>query len=130
MLARALHRLLPFHFSWDTNAAVEDAGVQKLPQGNGSAEKVVVKYPSNGGYSPGDTWGLYVNSDGRIEEMDYHRGGPAKLEVFATWPTTRRPDRLLFSLDHRGTRNGDPLHLFFSNVAVKLVGSNTWMDAR
>jgi len=36
--------LLPFHFSWDTNAAVEDAGVQKLPQGNGSAEKVVVKY--------------------------------------------------------------------------------------
>src|SRR5437660_12220203 len=32
--------LLPFHFSWDTNAAVEDAGVQKLPQGNGSAEKV------------------------------------------------------------------------------------------
>ena len=30
--------LLPFHFSCDTNAAVEDAGVQKLPQGNGSAE--------------------------------------------------------------------------------------------
>jgi hypothetical protein len=26
--------------------------------------------------------------------------------------------------------HGDPLHLFFSNVAVKLVGSNTWMNAR
>src|ERR1700730_7880451 len=77
--------LLPFHFSWDTNAAVEDAGAQKLPQGNGSAEKIVVKYPSDGGYSPGDTWELYVGSDGRIEEMGYHRGGPAKLEVFATW---------------------------------------------
>jgi hypothetical protein len=25
--------LLPFHFSSDTNAAIEDAGVQKLPQG-------------------------------------------------------------------------------------------------
>jgi hypothetical protein len=24
----------------------------------------------------------------------------------------------------------DPLHLFFSNVAVELVGSNTRMDAR
>ena len=47
--------LLPFHFSWDTSAAVEDAGVQKLPLGNGSAEKVVVKYPSDGGYSLGDT---------------------------------------------------------------------------
>ena len=56
--------------------------------------------------------------------------GPAKLEVFATWADYKKAGPLLFSLDHRGTRNGDPLHLFFSNVAVKLVGSNSWMDAR
>jgi hypothetical protein len=122
--------LLPFHLSWDTNAAVEDAGVQKLPQGNGSAEKIVAKYSSDGGYSPGDTWELYVGSDGRVEEMAYHRGGPPKLEVFATWADYKKAGPLLFSLDHRGTRNGGPLHLFFSNVAVKLVGSNTWIDAR
>ena len=123
--------LLPFHFSWDTNAAVEDAGVQKPPLENGSAEKVVVKYPSDGGYSQGDTWEVYVGSDGRAEEMAYHRGGPAKLEeIFATWTDYKRAGPLLFSLDHRGTRNGGPLHLFFSNVAVKLVGSNTWLDAR
>src|SRR5215470_6980485 len=64
--------ILPFHFYWDTTAVVEDAGVQKLPLGNGSAEKVVVKYPSDGGYSPGDTWELYVGSDGRVEELAYH----------------------------------------------------------
>ena len=123
--------LLPFHFSWDANAAVEDAGVQKLPLGNGSAEQVVVKYPSGGGYSPGDTWELYVGDDGRVEEMAYHRGGPAKLEVAATWADYKKAGPLLFSLDHRGTRNGsDPLHLFFSNVAVKLAGSNTWLDAK
>jgi len=113
--------LFPFHFSWDTNAAVEDAGVQKLPQGNGSAEKVVVKYPSDGGYSPGDS---------RVEELAYHRGGPPKHEVFATWADYKKAGPLLFSLDQRGTRNGDPAHLFFSNVAVKLVGSNTWIDAQ
>jgi hypothetical protein len=104
--------LLPFHFSWDTNAAVEDAGVQKLPLGSGSAEKVVVKYPSDGGYSPGDTWEVYVGNDGRIEEMAYHRGGPPKLEVFVTWTDYKKAGPLLFSLDHRGTRNGEPLHLF------------------
>ena len=122
--------ILPFHFSWDTNAAIEDAGMQKLPQGNGSAEKVVVKYPSDGGYSPGDTWELYVGSDGRIEEMAYRAGGPAKHVVIATWADYKKAGPLLVSLDHRGTHNGDPLHLWFSNVAVKLVGSNTWMDAR
>jgi hypothetical protein len=85
--------LLPFHFSWDTNAAVEDAGVQKLPPGNGSAEKVVVKYPSDGGYSPGDTWELYVGGDGRVEELAYHRGGPPSTRYLPPGPTTRRPGR-------------------------------------
>jgi len=122
--------ILPFHFSCDTNAAIEDAGMQKLPQGNGSAEKVVVKYPSDGGYSPGDTWELYVGSDGRIEEMAYRAGGPAKHVVIATWADYKKAGPLLVSLDHRGTRDGQPAHVFFSNVAVKLVGSNTWMDAR
>jgi hypothetical protein len=122
--------LLPFHFSWDTNAAVEDAGVQKLPLGTGSAEKVAVKYPSDGGYSQGDTWELYVGTDGRIQEIAYHGGGPVKHEVVATWADYKKAGPLLFSLDHRGTRNGGPLHLFFSNVAVKLVGSNTWIDAQ
>jgi len=122
--------LLPFHISWDASAAVEDLGMQKLPLGNGAAEKVAAKYGSNGGYSPGDTWELYVGSDGRIEEMAYHHGGPAKLEVFATWADYKKAGPLLFALEHRGTRNGDPLHLTFSNVAVKLAGSNSWMEAK
>jgi hypothetical protein len=62
--------------------------------------------------------------------MGYHRGGAPKLEVFAARTDYKKAGPLLFSLDHRGTRNGDPLHLLFSNVAVKLVGSNTWMEAQ
>jgi hypothetical protein len=56
--------LLPIHFFWDTSATVEDVGMQKLPLGTGSGEKVAVKYPSDGGYSPGDTWELYIGTDG------------------------------------------------------------------
>src|SRR5215470_18172991 len=50
--------LLVLHFSWDGSATVTDEGTQKLPLGNGSAKRVVVKYPSEGGYAPGDTWEL------------------------------------------------------------------------
>jgi hypothetical protein len=59
--------LLPFHVIWDTNATVTDEGMQKLPMGNGSGEKLVMKYPSDGGYSPGDTWDIYVAADGRVQ---------------------------------------------------------------
>ena len=104
--------------------------MQKLPLGNGSAEMIAVKYPSDGGYSLGDTWELYVGPDGRIEEMAYRAGGPAKHVVIATWADYKKAGPLLVSLEHRGTNNGQPAHVFFSNVAVKLVGSNTWLDAQ
>jgi len=123
--------LFPFHLVWDTGAKVEDAGMQKLPLGKGSARKVVVKYSSDGGYTPGDTWELFVGTDGRIREMEFHHGGSAKPRVvIATWADHKKAGPLLFSLDHRGKAGGKPLRLFFSNVAVKLAGSSTWVDAQ
>jgi hypothetical protein len=35
----------------------------------------------------------------------------------------------LFSTEHRGTADGKPLHIFLSDVSVKLAGSDTWMKA-
>jgi hypothetical protein len=122
--------LLPFHVSWD-GAAVENAGNHKLPLGEGSAEKIVVKYASDGGYSPGDTWELYVGPDGRIQEFVFRRGGSAKPGVVvATWADYKTAGPLLFSLDHPGTADGQPVRVSFSNVAVKLTGSSDWVDAQ
>ena len=124
--------LLPFHIYWDTSAAVTDEGMQKLPAGAGSAEKVVVKYPAEaGGYTPGDTWELYLGKDGRIEYMVYHRGGPTKPSlVSAKWAGYKKAGPLLFSTDHPGTADGGTLHLVHSGVAVKLAGSDKWIDAK
>jgi hypothetical protein len=123
--------VFPFHMVWDTGATVQDAGTEKLHLSKGSARKVVVKYPSGGGYTPGDTWELYVGADNRIQELAFRHGGSAKpTVVLATWADYKKAGPLLVSLDHRGTADGKPLRLFFSNVAVKLVGSSTWMDAK
>jgi len=123
--------IFPFHVYWDTGATVTDEGMQKLPLAKGSADKVVVKYPSDVGYTPGDTWTLYVGTDGRVEEFRYDRGGPEKPSVvIATWAGYKKAGPLLISTEHRGTADGKPFHLWFTNVAVKLAGSNIWMDAK
>jgi hypothetical protein len=123
--------LFPFHAYWDTSANVQDKGMQQLPLGNGSAELVSVKYPSDIGYTPGDTWDLYVGKDNRIEQFVYHRGGPKKPSVvIATWEGYKNAGPLLVSTEHRGTADGAPLHLFFSDVAVKLTGSDNWVNAQ
>jgi hypothetical protein len=123
--------LFPFHAYWDTAADVQDKGSQQLPQGSGSAKLISVKYPSDGGYTPGDTWDLYVGSDNRVVQLFYHRGGPKKPSaVIATWEGYKKAGPLLISTDHRGTADGNPLHISFSNVAVKLKGSDAWVDAQ
>jgi hypothetical protein len=123
--------MLPFHVYWDTSANVQDKGVQPLPQGNGSARLVSVKYPSDVGYTPGDTWDLYLGQDNRILQMVYHRGGPKKPSlVIASWEGYKKGGPLLVSTEHSGTADGGPLHLFFSDVAVKLAGSDAWVNAQ
>ena len=124
--------VFPFHVYWDTSANVLEKDKQNLPLGKGTAKLVSVKYPAEvGGYTPGDTWDLYVGSGGRVVEFVYHRGGPKKpSNVTATWVGYKKAGPLLVSTEHRGTADGKPLRLTFSNVAVKLVGSDTWVDAQ
>ena len=124
--------VFPFHAYWDTSANVTDKGMQKLPIGNGSAQLVSVKYPTEaGGYTPGDTWDLYVGKDSRVVQFVYHRGGPKPPSlVTATWTGYKKAGPLLFSTEHRGTADGKPLHIFLSDVAVKVTGSDNWIKAQ
>jgi hypothetical protein len=123
--------VFPFHVSWDTAADIQDKGMQKLPLGTGSARQVVVQYPKEGGYTPGDTWELYLGKDNRVEQMVYHRGGPKKPSVvIVTWAGYKKAGPLLISTDHRGTADGKPLRISFSDVSVKLTGSEKWITAQ
>jgi hypothetical protein len=123
--------LFPFHIVWDSSATVTDEGMQKLPIGSASAERIVVKYPSEGGYSEGDTWELYVGADKRIEEFIFRRGGARKPSVVTTtWTDYKKAGPLLISTDHRGTADGKPVRISFSDVSVKMAGSENWIKAQ
>ena len=124
----------PLHVAWDASAKVTDEGAQKLPQGEGPAERIVVKYPSDGGYAPGDTWELYVGSDHQVKEMIYHGGAPGVQKrpnlLMVTWAGHKKAGPLLFSTDHVGTADGKPVRVFLTDVSVKLTGSDSWINAQ
>jgi len=123
--------IFPLHAYWDKSATVIDQGMFNLPQGGGTAELVPVKYPADTGYTPGDTWDLYVGKDNRVVYFDYHRGGAKPpSRVFATWSGYQKAGPLLFSTEHRGTADGKPFRLVISDVAVKLTGSDAWIKAQ
>jgi hypothetical protein len=122
----------PLHAYWDTGATITDKGMKKLPLGAGSARLVSVKYPAEaGGYTPGDTWDLYVGKDNLVEQFVYHRGGAKKPSVVTTtWTGNKKAGPLLISTEHRGNADGKPFHLWITNVAVKVAGSDKWVDAQ
>lgn len=124
--------LFPLHAYWDKSATITDEGTKKLPIGAGTATLVSVKYPAEaGGYTPGDTWDLYVGKDHRVQAMVYHRGGDKKPSlVTATWTGYKKAGPLLVATEHRGTADGKPLHVSITDVAVKLAGSDQWIAAQ
>ena len=123
--------LFPFHAYWDKSAIVIDQGRFNLPVGPGMAELVPVKYSGDSGYTPGDTWDLYVGKDNRVVYFVYHRGGvKPPSRVLATWEGYKKAGPILFSTEHRGTADGKPLHIFITDVALKLTGSDSWIKAQ
>lgn len=124
--------LFPFHVVWDSSPEVTDKGPAKLPIGKGSAEHLVVKYPAEaGGYTPGDTWELFIGPDKRVKEFIYRRGGPKKPSVVtASWTSYKKAGPLLVATDHPGTADGKPFRLLLDNVAVKVSGSDAWIAAK
>lgn len=122
--------LLPLHVAWD-GANVTDEGTQETPLAKTSADKIVVKYAASG-YSPGDTWDIYVGADKRIAEMTYHRAVPAPGApnlVMATWAGYKKAGPLLVSTEHPGVADGKAFRIFVSDVAVKVKGSKDWSNA-
>src|SRR5258708_12276725 len=68
--------LLPLHLVWDGGATMTADGMQKLPLGNASAERVVMKYPSEGRYAPADTWEFYVGASHHLTPLPYPPARP------------------------------------------------------
>jgi hypothetical protein len=117
--------IFPLQAYWD-GAPEQDKGVQKLPIGEGSARLVSVSY------APGDIWDLYVGPDNRVVAFDFHRGdsGLKPTHAVAKWGAYKKAGPLLVATDRRGTADGQPLHVWFTNVAVKLAGSDKWVPAQ
>lgn len=122
--------LLPFYIVWDGATATDD-GTHKLPIGDGSVDRIVVKYPSEGGYQHGDTWELYVGADKRIEEITYNQGAanPPHL-VSAKYANYKKAGPLLIATDIPGVLNGKPVRISITDLSVKLTGSDNWITAQ
>lgn len=114
--------LFPFQLVW-SNPTVTGEGQAALPIGDGEAMKVVCQWPSDGGYTPGDAYDLYLGRDGYIQQWVYRKGGGDEGRAF-TWTDHQQVAPLVICLDHHNADETFRLH--FTEVAVQLVGEARW----
>lgn len=121
--------LFPLRLTWDLSARLlEDPVPAALPIGSGRARRVVVTYPADEGYTPGDVYELFLDAEGRILQWVYSKAGSPSPTRVTTWEDWRPVGPLVLSLDRRGA---DGLfRVWFTNVAVRPKGAAGWIPAR
>ena len=75
--------LFPFHLVWDEGLTIEDR-TREDPSGDGTRH-LVVTYPEAGGYTPGDTYELFVDDADRIAWWIYRPAADPEVSRAATW---------------------------------------------
>jgi hypothetical protein len=118
--------IFPLRLYWDQSATVTvDEAPANLPIGTGQAKRMVVQYPANEGYTPGDVYELFIDSSGRIAQWIHRKGGDPKPTRVATWEDYRKVGPLTLSFDHTGQVG--LIRMWFTDVAVRLSGKSDWI---
>jgi len=121
--------IFPLRLAWDQSATVAaDASPAPLPIGAGQARRLVVRYPSNEGYTPGDVYELFVDKSNRIVQWIYRKGGDRTPTRVTTWEDYRKAGPLTLSLDHKSADG--KFRVWFTDVAVRLTGKPDWIAVK
>ncbi len=97
--------LFPLHLAWDKGLDL------KLAEGG----LLTVRYPKQGGYTPGDAYDLIADSAGTIRSWMFHRGGADTITMRADWAKPTDVDGLPISLERPGEKG---FKVWFSGVKV------------
>jgi hypothetical protein len=119
--------LFPLQLAWDRDARVSDTGPALTPIRGVPAQRVLVTYPPDKGYTPGDVYEIFLDGQHRLVEWIYHRGGAPEPTRITTWEDHRWVGPILIALDRHGP--GEDFRVWFSAVAVKMKGSDRWIEA-
>lgn len=116
------------HLRWSQSTlSVQDGGEVALPMGGGAAHKLSVSYPSeSGGYSPGDTYDLYLDPRGLLLAFTYRGSTAAKGHLTASFTGYIRRGPLTIATERRSSDG--TLRISFSEISVSLREDLLWVS--
>jgi len=109
--------LFPFHLLWDKATLDVAAEPEPLPVGEGMGRRLTATYPADGGYTPGDAYDLYLDTDGTVLAWIFRKGNQEEPTRMAAWTDVEDIEGLRISVNRPGP---DPaaFRIWFSGLRV------------
>jgi len=113
--------LFPFQLVWSRPAiAKPHQFAAELPIGDGRAPTWIVRYANDQGYTPGDTYVLYLNNKGLIKQWEFIRNDNRRP---ATWERHVKLGPLTISTLHRNADGSFEMNLLDGLAATLTDGT-------
>jgi len=107
--------LFPYQLKW-SDAKFSDAETTKAPISEDEMQMLTVSFPSEGGYTPGDSYDIYFDDDYMIQEWVY-KASDGDREMATTWEDYGDYNGVKISKMHK-SKDGN-FELFFTDVSVE-----------
>lgn len=113
--------LFPFHLVWDQGTTISTKTLKKpVVWGKKTLQPrylLTIRYPKQGGYTPGDMYKLYISASFTVIGWSFHRGGKPVANLLTTWEMYKSFAPIKLSLLRRGV--GTHFRVWFTDVSVE-----------
>lgn len=107
--------LFPYQLKWSL-ADFSEVKTANAPISGKEMQMLTVSYPSEGGYTPGDSYDIYFDDDYMIQEWVYKSAGGGN-EMATTWEDYKDFNGVKISTMHKS--KDENFELFFTDVSVE-----------
>lgn len=110
--------LAPFQLVWDSKADITEPIEGLAPISGSNMNMITITYPSEGGYTPGDAYDIYFDTNYIIREWVFRRGNDDKPSLVTTFEDYSNFKGLKIATSHKMAEGN--WNLKFRDVKVSL----------
>lgn len=106
------------HLRWaGPEVSISDEGESDIPIIGETGRRILLAYPKQGGYTPGDAYDLFIDKGHIIRAWHFRRGGAAAPSLTTTFENYVDFGGLQVALEHRNADGS--FRLWFTDVKVR-----------
>lgn len=109
--------LAPYQIVWDEGTTFSEKQNVVAPISKDTLNQLTIVYGNNGGYTPGDAYDLFYDTDYKIKEWNYRKANAEKPSMSTTWEDYENFSGLEIAKTHKDSTGN--FKLYFTNISVK-----------